>query len=312
MEELFKELSVGYLTGNITESETHQFIKMYKSSPECVKIFNEIECAYKTGLISKFEIDKADNYRIVKEKIRLSSIRRRIFGTVAIAASVLLACILSIHILNNVYGTEVINENIVCYVASEKKQVVLPDGSLIWLRPGSELSYDKEVFDTERVVTLKGEACFDIRHNQHNPFVVKTGLINVKVLGTIFNLKTTANSAETTLIRGLVLLQNTDGNDIMYLKPDHQVYYETGKELQVKELDSWDFMLEKYGSVTIPNAELSEIIGVIEREYGVSVSLLLKPEECTAVTFGFSKGDKCEEVLKRLQLVSGCKMKINY
>ena len=98
----------------------------------------------------------------------------------------------------------------------------------------------------------------------------------------------------------------------MYLKPDHQVYYETGKELQVKELDSWDFMLEKYGSVTIPNAELSEIIGVIEREYGVSVSLLLKPEECTAVTFGFSKGDKCEEVLKRLQLVSGCKMKINY
>ena len=311
MEELFKELSVGYLTGNITEAETYQFIKMYKSSPEYVKIFNEIESAYKTGLISKFEVDKSDNYRVVKERIRLSSIRRKIFGAAAIAASVLLACILSVHILNNVYDTDRITENIVSYVATDKMQVVLPDGSLIWLKPGSELSYDKEGFDTERVVTLEGEACFDIRHNQHNPFVVKTNLISVKVLGTIFNLKTTEDVAETTLIRGLVLLQNTEGKEIMYLKPDHQVSYKEGRELQVKELDAWDFLLEQYGSVTIPDADLSEIIGVIEREYGVSVSLVSKPEECTAVTFGFSKGDKCEDVLKRLQMVSGCKMYIN-
>lgn len=311
MEELFKELSVGYLTGNISEEEIHQFIKMYKSSPEYVKMFNEIESAYKTGLISKFEIDKADNYRVVKDKIRLSSIRRRIFGTVAIAASVILACILSVHVLNKVYDSDIINENIVSYVAEDQMKVVLPDGSLIWLKAGSELCYDRESYETERLVTLMGEACFDIRHNQHNPFVVKTKLINVKVLGTIFNLKTTELAAETTLIRGLVVLQNNEGNNLMYLKPDHQVYYEAGKELQVKEIDSWDFLLEKYGSVTIPDADLLEIIGVIEREYGVSVSMVSKPEECTAVTFGFSRGDKCEDVLKRLQLVSGCKIYIN-
>ena len=136
MKELFKELSVGYLTGNISETEINQFIRMYRSSSEYVKIFDEIESAYKAGLISKFEADKADNYRVVRDRIRLSSIRRRVFGTVAAAASVLLVCTLSLNIFSDVRKENVHNDNIVRYVAEDKMQVILPDGSLIWLKEG--------------------------------------------------------------------------------------------------------------------------------------------------------------------------------
>lgn len=313
MEELFKELSVGYLTGNISETEIKQFLRMYRSSSKYVRIFDEIESSYSSGLIYKFESDKAENYRLLKDRIRLSVKRRRIFRTIAVAASVLFLCVCSAHIISSTLNNRTKVEDIVSVVAEVKKQVILPDGSLLWLKPGSELTYSESGFETERVVTLVGEACFDIRHNQHNPFVVKTGIINVQVLGTIFNLKTDSynKSVETTLVRGSVVIKNNSGQDIMFVKPNQQVYFETGKDVLVTELNSWDFMLDNYGSVTIPDADLSEILGVIEREYKVAVSIISGHDECPAVTFGFSRGDKLEDVLNRLQLISGVKICVN-
>ena len=314
MEELFKELSVGYLTGNISETEVEQFVRLYKSSPKYVKIFDEIESAYSSSLVYKFEADKADNYRIIKNRIRLSLKRRHIFRIVAIAASVLFLCLLSFHISSYYTGEHIVSDSDLVRIVSDKnEQIILPDGSLLWLKPGSELSFDKSTFTTERIVNLNGEACFDIRPDQHSPFIVKTALINVKVLGTIFNVRTDAinKAVETTLARGSVVIQDISGQDIMYVKPDQQVYFESGKEVLISEISSWDFLLDKYGSVTIPSADLSEIIGVIEREYDVRISIVSGYEECPAVTFGFNRGDKLEEVLNRLQIISGIKICIN-
>ena len=314
MEELFKELSVGYLTGNISQIEIKQFLGMYRSSLKYVQIFNEIESSYSSGLIYKFEADKAENYRLLKDRIRLSENRRRVFRTIAIAASVLILCVLSAHLVS-IRDSIVNDKDMISIIANNqnKEQVILPDGSLLWLKPGSKLTYSESGFETKRVVTLVGEACFDIRHNQHNPFIVKTGIINVKVLGTIFNMKTDneTKAVETTLVRGSVVIQNTSGQDIMFVKPDQQVYFEAGKDVLVTELNSWDFILDKYGSVTIPDADLSEILGVIEREYKVTVSVVSGHDECPAVTFGFSRGDKLEDVLNRLQLISGTRICIN-
>ena len=313
MEELFKELSVGYLTGNISETEIKQFLRIYKSSSKYVKIFDDIESSYSSGLIYKFEADKAENYRLLKDRIRLSVKRRRIFRTVAIAASVLILCVFSAHIISSTRNTVMQDDDTVSIVAEVKQKVILPDGSLLWLKPGSRLTYSESEFENQRIVNLVGEAYFDIRHNQYNPFVVKTGIINVKVLGTIFNLKTDDynKAVETTLARGSVVIQNTSGQNLMFVKPDQQVYFEAGKDVKVTEVNSWDFILDKYGSVTIPDADLSEILGVIEREYKVDVSIISGYEECPAVTFGFSRGDKMEDVLNRLQLISGTKICIN-
>ena len=306
-EELFRELSVGYLTGNISETEIKQFLKMYKSSSKYVKIFDEIESSYSSGLVYKFEADKAENYRLLKDRIRLSVKRKRIFRAVAIAASVLVLCILSTHIIGNNPDEIIQEDDTVSIVAEVNEKVILPDGSLLWLRPGSELTYSESGFENQRIVNLAGEAYFDIRHNQYNPFVVKTGIVDIKVLGTIFNLKADNDNkaVETTLVKGSVVMQSTSGQDMLFVKPDQQVYFEAGKDPIVTEINSWDFILDKYGTVTIPNADLSEIIGVIEREYKVNISIISGCEACPAVTFGFSRGDRLEDVLNRLQLISG-------
>ena len=70
-----------------------------------------------------------------------------------------------------------------------KTNVLLPDGTTVWLNAGSKLTYDKTYGNTLREVTLTGEAFFDVVHNAEKPFVIHTSKINIRVLGTKFNVK---------------------------------------------------------------------------------------------------------------------------
>lgn len=88
-----------------------------------------------------------------------------------------------------------------------RKEVRLPDGSRVVLNAGSRLTYDSAgLARGERVVTLSGEGYFDVKASAEHPFVIKTGKVDVRVLGTTFNLKAYPNDhrVETYLISGKV------------------------------------------------------------------------------------------------------------
>ncbi len=87
-----------------------------------------------------------------------------------------------------------------------KSHLVLPDGSEVWLNSDSHIFYDKQFKSTIREVSLNGEAFFKVKKDATRPFVVHTSAIDVKVLGTSFNVKAYENDKiiETTLINGSV------------------------------------------------------------------------------------------------------------
>jgi transmembrane sensor len=87
-----------------------------------------------------------------------------------------------------------------------KTNLLLPDGSSVWLNAGSRLTYDSFYGTNLREVTLSGEAYFDVVKNPKKPFIIHTGKINIKVLGTIFNVKSYPGEKiiETSLIKGSI------------------------------------------------------------------------------------------------------------
>lgn len=87
-----------------------------------------------------------------------------------------------------------------------KSKVELPDGSVVWLNAGSKLTYNKDFGKELREVTLSGEGYFDVVKNKEKPFVIHTSSINIKVLGTLFNVKAYPEDkqTETSLIRGSI------------------------------------------------------------------------------------------------------------
>ncbi|MBV7530621.1 FecR family protein [Chitinophaga sp. sic0106] len=92
-------------------------------------------------------------------------------------------------------------------VAAGKSRVVLPDSSIVWLNANTQLHYDKNSFGKQyREITLSGEAFFDIAKNEAIPFIIHAGKINIRVLGTAFNVKayTDDSAVYTTLVRGKI------------------------------------------------------------------------------------------------------------
>ena len=110
--------------------------------------------------------------------------------------------------------------------SGSRTQIQLPDGSTVWLNASSNLTYDKNFGNSLREVNLTGEAFFDVVKDASHPFIIHTKVIDVKVLGTQFNVKAYPNDAytEASLIRGSVevTIKNRP-NEKHYLKPNEKV-----------------------------------------------------------------------------------------
>jgi transmembrane sensor len=87
-----------------------------------------------------------------------------------------------------------------------RTHLTLPDGTLVWLNAGSRLSYGKNFNTMTREVSLTGEAFFDVARNTQKPFLIHTARIDVRVLGTRFDVKSypADSTTETLLIRGSI------------------------------------------------------------------------------------------------------------
>lgn len=107
-----------------------------------------------------------------------------------------------------------------------RTDIVLPDGTKVWLNAGSKITYDKTFGETLRNVTLTGEAYFDVVHNAEKPFVIHTTAMDIKVLGTEFNVKSypDENTTEASLIRGSIEVTLKDKRaEKIVLKPSEKL-----------------------------------------------------------------------------------------
>ena len=107
-----------------------------------------------------------------------------------------------------------------------KTNIVLPDGSKVWLNAGSKITYDKVFGEQLREVTLTGEAYFDVVHNAERPFIIHTRAMDIKVLGTEFNVKSYPDekTTETSLIRGSIEVTLRDKRaERIILKPNEKL-----------------------------------------------------------------------------------------
>ncbi|HRP30640.1 MAG TPA: FecR family protein [Agriterribacter sp.] len=110
--------------------------------------------------------------------------------------------------------------------SGSRSEILLPDGTKVWLNAGSSLDYPRQFTGNTRNVQLIGEAYFDVVKDAHKPFLVHTRAFTVKVIGTIFNIRAYADedSAVTSLIQGAVEVQlGKSGNNVVKMKPNEKL-----------------------------------------------------------------------------------------
>lgn len=158
-----------------------------------------------------------------------------------------------------------------------KSKVTFPDGSVVWLNAGSRLTYNSDFAKESRNIKLSGEGYFEVSKNKELPFVVNTGELAVKVLGTKFNLKSYEEDSEVkvTLKEGAVKVGNfpTDAAPIE-LKPNQRfTFRKAGLSMQVDSVDASHIDNWRNGAMTFDKVPLEEIVKELRRLYNIPIQI---------------------------------------
>lgn len=148
-------------------------------------------------------------------------------------------------------------------------KVVLPDGSVVFLHPGSQLVYPRELDGYERRVRLEGEAYFKVKKDKEHPFVVVAKNSETLVTGTEFNVNATDDKqVSVILVNGSVQFANTTNQQKVLLQPGQQavLYHDN---MSVAEADTMKYVAWRDGYLFFDNASLREILHQISSSYNV-------------------------------------------
>lgn len=147
--------------------------------------------------------------------------------------------------------------------------LTLSDGTRVFLNAETKLRFPTRFIGERREVELDGEAYFEVNKDADHPFIVKTGKVAVRVLGTSFNLRSYSNEddIQTTLVSGKVAV--SDGGVSEEIKPGEQIIYmkETGK-MEVKDVDISLYTAWHTGKFIFKNETLEEMLSYLSRWYG--------------------------------------------
>ena len=203
---------------------------------------------------------------------------------------------------SSVYISEVTIET----VEGVQKDIILPDGSHVWVNSGSKVTYPEQ-FVNERYVRLEGEAYFDIKHQTGKPFYVKTEHIDVKVLGTKFNVQASSDKEYTEVVLNEGSVEVKKGKNTSILKPEEKLTYNhnTGSMTieHISEAKSEDWRSDV---VYAKRKTLVQLFQVIENFYDTDIVYEEgKINNTELFTIALHKKESAEKVVSILSEMSG-------
>ncbi|HEY0769949.1 MAG TPA: FecR domain-containing protein [Sphingobacteriaceae bacterium] len=197
--------------------------------------------------------------------------------------------------------------NTISTPAGGQYQVILPDGSKVWLNSESSLKFPVVFTGGERHAELTGEGYFEVAKNEKSPFTVTVNKMKVEVLGTHFNIMayTDEASVNTTLLEGSVRILK--GKERAMLTPGQQARVSTN--INVENADIQEAVGWKEGYFIFKNEELRSVMRKLSRWYNVDVKY---EGEIPVTVFGgrISRYKNISQVLKLLELTGAIHFKI--
>jgi ferric-dicitrate binding protein FerR (iron transport regulator) len=265
---------------------------------------------------TSYDVDWENMYDSIRAAKELQPASRRRYGY-AIAASILFVFAMAAWWMNRQDQeppAAPIVERATPKIQSTMRQTIhLPDGSTVILNANSRLNYPPVFSGAAREVFLSGEGYFDIKHNPDQPFLVHTGRITTKVLGTAFNIKAYAGdeNVEVTVTRGKVQVLK-DNQSLGLITASQQIAYSNKaatfeqKMVDVKPVIAWKPQEIYFNDIT-----MEEALQQITERFHMEVLFNNPAVKQCRVTATFSGDDLPDEMLAVICAVSKANYTIN-
>lgn len=203
-----------------------------------------------------------------------------------------------------------ISNMIECYVpAGEQKTIQLPDGTEVRINSNTLLIYPKEFHGDYRRVHLSGEAFFNVQRNEEMPFIIGTGPLKIRVLGTEFNVESYPEDEyiTTTLSQGSVKVYHNENEAAgITMKPNEKlIYNNTSNTFSLVQANAEEETSWTQGKMLFNEQPLSYILKTLERRYNVKFHYGKDINTEEIYTLQFKHSENIEEVMNILSILIG-------
>lgn len=279
-----------YLLGKANADEREQVVAWANESADNLALLKSLSRTYDAAIWHDGKA--ADKAQTRKHRLSVWRLSR-------IAAVFLLGFTLSAALIY--YGTA--STNTFSTPRGERAQLVLPDGSKVWLSSASSITYPSHFSLFRRNISLQGEAYFQVSHNRHKPFHVKAAGYDVEVLGTEFDVKAyKRDSYEVALFNGKVALTAPDGGRVE-MAPGDKIIAGSGKLYRSHELVMDDYSW-KDGLISFNNKTFAEIMAMVSHTYDVRIVYRRHSNKSQHYSGKFRINDGLRHVLNVMRLQS--------
>ena len=195
----------------------------------------------------------------------------------------------------------------------EKSYLQLPDGTRLWLNSCTTLEYAENYGHSNRSIYLDGEAYFEVAKNKDLPFVVKANGIDVKAIGTAFNVSAYMEDSQltTTLFNGKVAVQPTLTKQEVLLEPNQVAVYDKSRnKIEVVPYDKKLFAQWRGGFLSFEMMYLQDITKLLERNYNVVFRYENQGIKKLRFSGSFRNNEDLSEILNVIKTNTGIRYQI--
>lgn len=271
-----------YLTNQCSSAELERFFSLIEENQDNEELINlmsatwdQTESVPETGLIPPF---------LTKEITHVKPMltRRISYGFRAFAAAAAILLVLGSaylyrskisRVFNPVHQLETYSKN------AERKQLILADGTKVWLSPNSKLTYPAQFNEDKRLVRLDGEAFFEVTHDAAHPFIIQSEQVSTTVLGTSFNVSAYKDqkNINITLVTGkvAVALKNAKRTNPVIITSNQRITVNKSSEKITKTdfPDAGDFLNRRLGLFDYKGSIFKAVITDLELQYHLQINL---------------------------------------
>lgn len=294
-----------YFHGGLEQEERLNLLQAIDADEKLKQEFLELKNLYAlTAYINERETDRlesGESYHLFARKLKRKHLLNWAAKTAGIAAAIVtLITVTYFYTLNQVENSRESQLLSLHVPAGQRFQLTLQDGTSVWLNSRSTLYYPPSFANDKRLVKVEGEALFDVVHDEDRPFIVSSQGVEMKVLGTTFNV---FNYPETGIIRTSLLegslkiyYANNESKNII-LKPSEQITIEDG-QMNVERITDTGYFLWTEGIYSFYNEPLVNILKKLELYFDIEIIVQDPTIYTWEYTGKFRQRDGIDEILR--------------
>lgn len=295
-------LIVAYLEGRLPLDKEKELYEQISASEEAFEEFRAVEKEWK-GLHRP-----SARARLLLERIHQEekeALRKKRRGRIFLYAAAISALVVaSVALLTDVFSHKAPERIFVETPNGSNSNIVLPDGTHVWLNAGTVLGYDTRFNKKNRRVDIQGEAYFEVARNEHLPFVVEARGCSLTVKGTKFDVQAYESNAqvEAVLMEGSLLFQAGDKTCLM--QPNDLVSYDLVSEsIRQEQVRAHQYKAWIDGVIMYDNITLPVLCNKLSKEFDVEICLETTAFDSRRFRVAFQSGETLDTILKALETI---------